>query len=59
MSKRARMLTDLVLCHLCVVSSGDWGPALAASGIHGSVMLVAFSQPTLAGEERGLGNMRT
>jgi hypothetical protein len=28
----------------------DWGPAFAASGIHGSVKLIAFSQPTLAGE---------
>ncbi|KAF8058425.1 hypothetical protein HT031_005549 [Scenedesmus sp. PABB004] len=27
----------------------DWGPAFAASGIHGTVKLIAFSKPTLAG----------
>eukprot|EP00878_Enallax_costatus_P005743 GHUV01006021.1.p1 GENE.GHUV01006021.1~~GHUV01006021.1.p1 ORF type:complete len:795 (+),score=131.60 GHUV01006021.1:561-2945(+) len=27
----------------------DWGPAFAASGIHGSIELIAFSSPTLTG----------
>jgi hypothetical protein len=38
----------LLLC--CADLGWDWGPAYAASGIHGDVELLGFSNAVLGGE---------